>query len=130
MAKKSNPEYEIQALFVNRVHLQHPGIMVFSDTAAHIGKTMVQQVRANKLSTGVKWPDVFVAQPTEKYHGLYLEFKAESPFKKDGVTLKKSDHVEPQAECLEKLAAKGYKTAFVWDVTQALNFVNDYLNEK
>ena len=112
--KKENPEYQYQAAYVREMAVRHPDVMVFSDTAAHIKKTVVQQKRANKLSTGVKWPDVFVAQPSGKYHGLYLEFKSESPFKKDGFTLKKDEHIEKQSECLEMLRKRGYCACFVW----------------
>ena len=125
---KNQPEYKLQAAFVRWMTLQHKNILVFSDTAAHIGKTVIQQRRANALQTpGVKWPDVFVAQPSGDYAGLYLEFKASSPFKKDG-TLLKNEHNEAQADTTEWLTAAGYKCDFVWEFHQAINIVNDYLS--
>lgn len=124
--RKKNPEYEIQAAYVAEMAARFPNLMVFSDTAAHIAKTLFQQIRANKLSTGVKWPDVFVAQPSGKYHGLYLEFKAESPFKQDG-TLKKNDHVAEQAKCLTMLKDRGYFACFVWSVQDAMEITENYL---
>jgi len=124
--RKKNPEYDIQARYVEDMAKLYPDVMVFSDTAAHIKKTMIQQKRANRLSTGVKWPDVFVAQPSGAYSGLYLEFKAESPFKQDG-TLKKNEHVEAQAKCLEMLMKRGYLATFVWTVEDALSLTKRYL---
>lgn len=128
--RKENPEYKIQAAFVREMNRRYPDVMVFSDTAAHIGKTMFQQIRANELSTpGEKWPDVFVAQPSGEYSGMYLEFKAESPYKKDGVTLKKNEHIETQARTMEKLRQRGYFVPdFVWSVEQAMEEVEFYLN--
>lgn len=128
--KKANPEYQYQAEFVRQMAIEYPDVMVFSDTAAHIKKTAIQQKRANKLSTGVKWPDVFVAQPSGEYHGLYLEFKAESPFKKDGVSLKSNEHVEAQNKCLEMLEKRGYCARFVWpsDENDAMLITRKYLN--
>ena len=74
---KNQPEYLLQCQFVRWMTLQHRGVMVFSDTAAHIAKTVIQQGRANKLQTpGEKWPDVFVAQPSGDFAGLFLAPKA------------------------------------------------------
>lgn len=129
-AKKAQPEYKIQAAFVREMNIKHPEVMVFSDCAAHIKKTMIQQVRANALSTpGEKWPDVFIAQPSGEYAGMYLEFKAESPYRKDGVTLLKNDHIEAQARTMQKLRERGYYVPdFVWTVDAAMKYAEGYLN--
>mgnify|MGYP003421145362 FL=1 len=129
-AKKAQPEYKIQAAFVRAMNIRQPEVMVFSDCAAHIKKTMIQQVRANALSTpDEKWPDVFIAQPSGEYAGMFLEFKAESPYKKDGVTLLKNDHIEAQARTMQKLRERGYYVPdFVWTVEVAIKYTEDYLN--
>jgi len=127
---KANPEYKIQAAFVRKMAERYPEIMVFSDTAAHIKKTMIQQQRANALSTpGEKWPDVFIAQPSGEYAGMYLEFKADSPYKKDGVTLLKNEHIEAQAATMQRLRERGYFVPdFVWSAEMAMTHINWYLN--
>ena len=126
---KANPEYKIQAAFVREMSVRYPGIMVFSDCAAHIKKTMIQQQRANALSTpGEKWPDVLIAQPSGEYAGLWLEFKAETPYKVDGATLKKNEHIEAQRDTMARLWNKGYACYFVWSVEMAIEKVNWYLN--
>lgn len=129
-ATKQNPEYQIQAAFVLQMAHRYPGIMVFSDTAAHIGKTMFQQIRANKLQSEIAkdWPDVFVAQPSGDYAGLFLEFKAKSPYLKDGVTLSSDKHIRAQAATMDRLRERGYFCAFVWEVSQAVNLTYKYLN--
>ena len=127
--RKQNPEYDIQAAYVARMEKKHPLVMVFSDTAAHIRKTMFQQIRANKLQSEISkdWPDVFVAQPSGDCAGLLLEFKAETPYKVDGVTLLKSDHVEAQAATMQRLRERGYFCSFVWTVEMALDLTDKYL---
>ena len=128
-AGKAQPEYQIQAGYVRDMGIKHPEIMVFSDTAAHIKKTIIQQKRANALQSGKeKWPDVFVAQPSGDYAGLYLEFKAECPFKKSDGKLLSSEHVEAQAETMRKLRNRGYYCAFVWSVDLAIAITEMYLN--
>lgn len=127
--KKAQPEYKIQAAFVREMSLRYPQIMVFSDCAAHIKKTLFQQQRANALSTpGEKWPDVFIAQPSGEYAGLWLEFKAETPYKIGGATLKKNEHIEAQAATMERLRERGYFCLFVWSVEMAMEKVKWYLD--
>ena len=123
-AKKAQPEYKIQAAFVKEMSVRYPEIMVFSDCAAHIKKTLFQQQRANALSTpGEKWPDVMIAQPSGDYAGLWLEFKAETPYKVDGATLKKNDHNEAQRDTMARLWNRGYACHFVWTVEMAMEKV-------
>ena len=127
--RKKNPEYRIQADFVKLMNARRPEVLVFSDTAAHIKKTKIQQMRANALSSPrEKWPDVFIAQPSGDYAGFWIEFKADSPFKKDGVTLLKNDHIEAQAATMERLRSKGYKCEFAWSAEMAFEMVEAYLN--
>lgn len=127
--RKKNPEYNIQKNYVQEMARRYPHILIFSDAAAHVAKSMIQQVRANALqSKGQKQPDTFVAQPSGDYAGLFLEFKAETPYKVDGVTLKKSDHVEAQARTMQELTCRGYICSFVWSVEIALDVTERYLN--
>ena len=127
--RKKNPEYQIQSEYVARMALVHPLVMVFSDTAAHIFKTKMQQIRANKLQSEISkdWPDVFVAQPSGIYCGLFLEFKAKSPYLKDGLTLSSDKHIQAQAATMQRLRERGYFCAFTWDVDQALKITDEYL---
>ncbi len=119
--RKAQPEYAIQAAFVREMSIKHPTVIVFSDTAAHIKKTQIQQVRANALSSpNEKQPDVFINKAVGGYHGIYFEFKAETPYKADGVTLRKNAHVEAQARTMSKLEKEGYFCAFVWSVEMAV----------
>jgi len=126
---KEQPEYILQCQFVKWMNWQYKKIVVFSDTAAHIRKTMIQQIRANALqSPGIKWPDVFVARPSGEYSGLFLEFKAKSPYKADGVTLLKNEHIQAQADTMALLSEAGYQCHFVWSLEQAMSITNQYLN--
>ena len=127
--RKKNPEYDIQAEYVAKMADKYPFVMVFSDTAAHIGKTMFQQIRANKLQSEISkdWPDVFVAETSGIYSGLFLEFKAKSPFLKDGVTLSADKHIQAQAATMQRLRQRGYYASFVWTVEDAMSITKTYL---
>jgi threonine synthase len=127
--RKKNPEYDIQAEYVAKMADKYPLVMVFSDTAAHIGKSMFQQIRANKLQSKISkdWPDVFVAQPSGIFAGLFLEFKAKSPYLKDGVTLSSDKHIQAQAATMQRLRERGYFCAFAWTVGGAMVITEIYL---
>ena len=124
---KEQPEYILQKQFVAWMRLQYPKVVVFSDTAAHIKKTKLQQIRANALQSGWKQPDVFIAQPSGEFSGLWLELKAETPYKKDG-KLKAGDHLRSQRESMQKLIESGYAAQFVWDIDQAKALISGYFN--
>lgn len=128
--RKAQPEYQIQAAFVREMSIKHPTVLVFSDTAAHIKKTKIQQVRANALSSpNEKQPDVFINKAVGGFNGVYFEFKAESPYMKDGVTLKKNSHIEAQARTMAKLEKEGYFCAFVWSAEMAVGIFEKLLKD-
>lgn len=124
------PEYLLQCAFVAYCARHYSDLIVFSDTAAHIPKTVKQQLRANKLQTGGKWLDIFIAQPSGEYCGLMMELKAETPFKKDGVTLLKNEHIEAQHDTMLRLRSRGYAALFVWELPQCIAVLNNYLDGK
>ena len=129
--RKKNTEYDMQREYKNRMSVKYPEVLVYADTDAYTKKTMFQQVRANALKTkGEKWPDTFVMQPSGEYGALLLEFKTETPYKMDGVTLKKTkdDHTEKQAATMQRLRERGYFCDFVWSVEMAMELTDKYLN--
>lgn len=109
--------------------VRQPLVMVFSDTAAHIKKTMIQQIRANKLQSDISrdWPDTFIAQPSGDYAGFFLEFKSKTPYLKDGKTLSADKHIQAQEACMQRLRERGYAARFVWTVEQAIGVTLRYL---
>lgn len=127
--RKKNPEYAIQKEYIQKMGQLHPEIIIFSDAAAHVAKSMIQQVRANALqSKGQKQPDTFIAQPSGDYAGLFLEFKAKTPYLKDGFTLSSDKHLQAQRNTMEELTQRGYQCWFVWSVEMAINATEKYLN--
>jgi DNA-binding sugar fermentation-stimulating protein len=87
-------------------------------------------------------PDLFIAEPYYKlkslgdneykhYYGLFIELKSEDTilYKKDGVTLRKKEHVEEQAEILRQLSEKGYKAVFAVGYEEAKKIIDEYLKK-
>ena len=109
-------EDNLEDMVAKYLQRQYPKVIYRFDSSASAKKTMFQAVRFKKLH-GVNtkgYPDLFIALPNKYYSGLYIELKAVTPFKKDG-SLKKSEHLEAQANYHTKLREVGYFALFAFD---------------
>ena len=124
---KNQPEFELQCAVAEYLRRQYPNVMFLSDVRASLKLTIPQQVRQKKLQAdNFAMPDMLIFYPKGGFHGLFLEFKAETPFKEDG-TLKKNAHIEAQAAAIERLNDLNYVAEFVWDFEMAKELIDTYL---
>lgn len=129
MAKlhKQQPEFELQKQVASYLRLQYGSVLFLSDTVAAVKLTIPQGVRNKSIQCqSFSCPDLMIFEKRGEHGGLFLELKAETPFKKDG-KLKSSEHLEAQQATLNKLNAKGYKAMFAWDFDQIKAIIDDYL---
>lgn len=109
---------------------QYPIVLFDSDTIAAVKLTLPQGARNKKIQKpGFKRPDVFMFEPSGRFHGLALELKTESPFKIKGGALKSDEHLQGQAKTLGALVAKGYYATFVWSLEAAMQLTNLYMGK-
>lgn len=121
------PEYELQKSICRYLDLQYPNVLYLSDTIASVKLTIPQQVRNKAIQKkDFKCPDLLILEPRGNYHGLFIELKVASPFKKDG-TLRKCPHLEGQDRTLKQLARKGYHTGFAWGFEGVKQVIDKYL---
>jgi hypothetical protein len=126
--KKDQPEYQLQKQFAQWLQWQHPNVFFSSDTVAQIKLTFPQQARNKAIQKAdFKWPDIFIAEMRGEFGGLFIELKAETPYLKDGITLKKNEHVETQAICMDALRDKGYCCQFAWTFEQCVRAFETYI---
>lgn len=126
---KHQPEYHLQCQVCSYLEWQYPNVLFLTDTIAAIKLTLPQQVRNKKVQKkGFKCPDLTVFHPAGDYAGLFIELKAETPYKKDG-TLKKNEHLEGQAETMRKLTERGYQCHFAWSFEQCKDIIDNYLKQ-
>lgn len=128
---KNQPEFELQCAVAEYLRRQYPNVMFLSDVRASLKLTIPQQVRQKKLQAdNFAMPDMVIFKPKRgpvfPYHGLFLEFKAETPFKKDG-TLKKNAHLKNQMAAVVSLRDLNYVAGFVWDFEMAKDLIDTYL---
>lgn len=103
--------------------------MVFflSDTVANLKLTKTQQGRNKEIQCqNFRCPDLLIFEPKNGYHGLFLELKTKSPFKKNGEILQ-NEHLIGQYETIQKLNEKGYRAEFVWSLDDAIKIIDEYL---
>lgn len=127
---KNQPEYNLQVAISQYLSFQYPNVLFMSDTVASIKLTFPQQNRNKKIQcNNFKCPDLMIFKPNGKYHGLFIELKVESPFKKNG-DLKKSGHLKAQRNTIEQLNKIGYYACFSWGFEMTKELIDNYLKEK
>lgn len=135
-------EYKLQAAICKYLLAQYPHIMFMSDAISNVKLSPGQKIRNSKIQhPDFSAPDLAIFQPTNTYHGLFLELKAISPYNQDG-TLRKVkvqktdsngnvieiyDHYAEQDRSLRRLRNLGYKAEFCWDLDMAIRIIKEYL---
>lgn len=106
-------------------YLKLKGVLFNTDLSG-IKMSIGQARKIKKLRSSRGFPDIVIYEPTQSYHGLFLEVKKESPYKKNG-ELKKNEHLQEQQYMIGELEMRGYKAYFVWDFDQAKKIIDNYL---
>ena len=93
-------------------------------------KLNFSQIAKAKKTGGLKkgLPDFIFLKNNGKYSGLFVELKKESPFLKDGKTLRADDgHLQLQQDVINQLLIEGHYACFVWSLEQFKKVVTDYM---
>lgn len=121
-------ELDIQIQVADYLRLRYPNVLFHSDYGSGLRLTPGQAVKQKRLQGGRRaWPDLFIAHPMGKYHGMYLELK------KDGTRLQKrngdfaSEHIKEQWEMLGALTLRGYRAEFACGFDEAKKIIDEYL---
>jgi len=104
----------------------HPDKPMFNTDMSGIRLPMGLAKKAAALRSERGFPDIVVHEARFVFHGLFLEVKKESPYKKDG-TLKAGQHLKEQEEVIKKLLDRGYLAVFVWDFEETKQLIDKYL---
>jgi hypothetical protein len=127
---KKQPEYYLQKQICKYISIQYPEVLFLSDTVASVALTILQGVRNKEIQKeSFKCPDLIILEPKGKFHGLCIELKVKSPFKKNG-ELKKNEHLEGQQKSLFDLKQKGYLAMFSWGFDQTKELIDWYMSQK
>ena len=109
-------EHTAQTQLVARVRSFYPDVIIAA--VPNGGSRDVREavkLKAEGVLPG--FPDLIIAEPRGKYHGMFLEMKRE-----------KGGRLDPrQKEMLEKLGKRGYLARVAYGVDQAWELVEWYL---
>lgn len=125
-------ELETQTMVADYIRLRYPDVIFHSDFGSGVRLTMGQAIKQKRLNGGRRsYPDMFIAEPVGKYHGLFIELKKDGTriLKKDG-TLVADAHIREQADMLQKLEQRGFKAYFAVGFEQAKKIIDEYLGGK
>ena len=123
---RANKEYQICKAISVYLKLQYPSVLFHWDLAGlNLSRAQAGMMKAIQGERG--YPDLFIAKRKLKCGGMYLEIKAESPFLKDGKTLKSNNYLKEQQQNHIKLRSEGYVADFVVGFDAAKKAIDLYL---
>ena len=106
------------------IRIKYPTV-IFTSEPSGLRLPIGQAKKLKELRSGTKLPDLWILEPKGRYFGLFIEIKAESPFKKNGEC--KTQHIADQAVMLEKLRNKGYVANFATGFESCRNLIDNYM---
>ena len=126
---KKQPEYDLQVAVCRYLSYQYQEVFFISDTIASLRLTPAQANRNKKIQKlGFSCPDVLILEQRKEYSGLFIEWKIETPFKKNGeIKASKDDHLKNQLQAITKLQEKGYYACFSWGFEMTKEIIDNYL---
>jgi hypothetical protein len=108
--------------------MQYPNLIYHFDLSSGGKLPMNMAVRNKRMNKWTSYPDLFICQPNDRYHGLFLELKAVDIYKKDG-SLRANEHVEKQNVMLNRLKDRGYCAMFAIGFDDVKKKIDNYLSQ-
>lgn len=112
------------------MQLQYPWVIYRFDLAADMKLTIGQARRHKALHPKRGYPDLFIAEARQRWHGLYIELKREGEkiCLVDNCSLKSHGHIHEQRERLRELTNRGYLAGFCAGFDDLKATLDDYLS--
>ena len=129
LSRQPISEANEQMLVVQYLKLQYPNV-IFNCDMSGIKLSIGQAVKQKKLGMPKGYPDLFIAEPNGKYHGLFIELKKSGTklFKRDGKPV--NEHIEEQNEMLDRLQERGYYATFCIGFDEAKQTIDSYFKKQ
>ena len=121
-------EEQIQIEIFSYLAVKYPHVLAISEPSG-VRVSMGLARKLKRLRSPHTHLDIYVMSPRGRYHGLIIELKAKNIYKKNGELLK-NDHLEDQQRTIDTLNKEGYYATFAVGYTEAINLIDNYLNNK
>ena len=112
-------EERLQSEVVKYISLQYPKVRYCASLGGQYQPFQSQRNRARRTGYSKGFPDLFVYEAKNGFHGLALEIK----------TIK-GRATKEQKEWIEALNERGYKAEVVKGLPAILDLIDSYMNEK
>lgn len=127
---RNNPEHNLCRAIATYLHLQYPKVLFHYDLAG-LNLSKAQAGMMKSIQGGTGWPDLFIAEPRGRFHGLFIEVKPE------GTNITKvrtpeyaTPHIADQASVIGELEGRGYAACFCCGFNEAQKVIDAYLLQK
>ena len=123
---RANPEYRVYKSIATYLTLQYPRVIYhFDPTGLNLSKAQAGMLKAIQKDKG--YPDLFIIEPRNRFHGLFLEIKPEGTklLKKDLTPV--NPHVQEQYNYLSILRGLGFDAHFAVGFDDAKEKIDTYL---
>lgn len=120
-------EADIQLAVCDYLRAKYP-LIIFNSDGAGNNVSHATAARNTLLRSSNGYPDLFIAQPRGRYHGLFLELKRDDAtvFLKDG-SLSSSERIVRQHAMLQALQDRGYAADFACGYDEAVEKIDIYM---
>lgn len=123
---RANKEYQLYRAVAAYLRMQYPNVIYHFDlTGVNLSKAQAGMTKAIQCGSG--YPDLFIAEPRNGYHGLFLELKAEGTRLFNRKCELASQHLKQQSRVLHALRSKGYDAWFAVGFDEAKELIDKYL---
>lgn len=122
----------IQRALTTWLRHEYPTVDFYNDWSAGAYLTYGQNSARLALASNNGWVDLFIAEPSRGYHGLFIELKKEGvrTYLKDGKTLVANPQIRKEAAFLTRQQNKGYCAVFAVGLSDAKKKIDWYLDRK
>ncbi|WP_234733425.1 VRR-NUC domain-containing protein [Tellurirhabdus bombi] len=121
--KKAEPESGLQIACVHWFRTQYKPLenLLFAiPNGGHRNKVVAAKLKMEGVLPGV--PDLQLALPRGRFHGLFIEMKVKY------ATGKKNYSSPEQKKRVEELLEQGYQVVICYELNEFIVAINDYLN--
>ena len=122
------PERRLHISLCDYLKVAYPKVIFLSESSGiRVSQglsSLLKRTRSNHTHL-----DLYILEPVGEYHGLILELKAKTIFKKDGsLKADSKGHIDDQFETIEKFRKKGYYATFCWSLDDGIKIIDNYLH--
>lgn len=103
-------------------------ILIQTNFSTRIRANIIDILRNKSIIEPKTFPDIFIAEPRNGFHGLFIEIRTDARcvHKKDG-SMKNTRNVKKASEMLQKLRQRGFLAMYGFGYTNTIAIIEEYL---